>query len=372
MATLDQSNTRQFMRLRETFSSAFPWNHHDLTREGCRLWARTKRQPPIYLDAHHWRPLRDGKPVPREMAEAFSEYISWLHILPANDCRLSVIAVACEPLGKTKTDVANRPRLTYVAGWKYVYNFIVNCPFGIDERARCENETDLLLAARVIFEGFAWHDKRILGKSAIPYAESVMKRTVDEYAQALLLFWQVNEHAVLFATQRRGGTVERVGACVCVAVTEEFYRRFRSGKADESRIAPGDLAPQSQYVLVDAYVENVAIDLKQNKVARSLSQTRSSLYQLASLFLPVQHEAWQPHIVTFAGSTENAKRLRAYGFSPTGAKLPETGKDIMEFAPPQPEKHGVGYLKALAEYLPMKSLIQIFQAYIETQRLPVE
>ncbi|AGA31689.1 hypothetical protein [Singulisphaera acidiphila] len=367
MTNVRASGPRQFMRLRDSFRTAFPWNHHDLTRDGFRQWARKKRQPPINVDAHHWKPLREGEAVPREMVEAFSEYAALMLLVPAGECRLSVIAETCDPPEKKKTASGGRPRVAYASGWKYLYSFWADS-FAIDESARCNDESDLLVAARYVFECVGWHDKRLSGNSAIAYAEGVMKRTLEEYAQALLLFWQTNEHAVLFATQKRGGTVERIGVSVCVAVTEDFYRRFRAGEAMESQIEPGDLVPQSQFVLIQAYAENVAIDLKQNKVARSLAQSRNALYQLASLFLPVQYDAWQPHMVTFAGSTENGKRQHAYGFSPTGAKLAETGKIIVEFAPPTPDKQGVGYVKALAEYLPMKSLIQIFQAYIESQR----
>lgn len=371
MATPNPSPTRKFMRLRESFCTTFPWNHQNLARDGFRKWAREKYESPININAHHWRPMRDGKPVPREMVEAFSVYISEQHILPNNQCLLSVIAETCGPPATADAEAPRRPRMVEMLGWSKLYTQMM-ASFNIADLARCENEADLMLAAQVVMECVGWHEKRLSGGPAIAYAESEMKRTLEEYAEALRMCWKANEHAVVFATQKRGGAVERIGVSVCTAVTEDFYRRFRSGQAVESRLDAVDVVPQSQYVMINAYAENVAIDLKQNKVARTLSQSRTSLYQLASLFLPVQHDAWQPHIVSFAGTAESDKRLRTYGFSPTGATLPDVGKAIMEFAPPDRSKPGMSYLKALAEYLPMKALIQIFQAYIETQRVLLE
>jgi hypothetical protein len=367
MPTSNQSAKQPFLSLREAFRTTFPWNHQRLTRDGFRQWARAKRIPPININAHHWRPMRDGKPVPRPMIEAFSEFIALHQILPPNDCRLSVIAEQGDAPAASKASSGGRQRPYYALTYRELY-FQLCQVLAVDDHARCEDESDLWQAARMIVECVGWHEKRLSGKNAIAYGEGLMRRSLDDYAQELLGYWQANEHAVMFATLRQGNEAERIGVSVSMPVTEAFYRRMRSGEADESRIASDDLAPQSQYVLALAFAENVAIDLKRNKVTRSLVQTRTAMYQLSSLFLPVQHEAWQPHILTFAGTGENGKRMRAYGFSPTGARLPSSGREIVEFAPPDKEKHGLAYCKALAEYLPMRSLIQVFQAYIESQR----
>lgn len=367
MPTPSQPAKQPYMCLREAFRATFPWNHQRLTRDGFRQWARTRRTPPINVNAHVWRPMRDGKPVPRAMVEAFSEYIALQLILPPSDCKLSAIAEAADAPAAGRSVESHRQRPSYAISYRELY-FRLCHVLGIDDPARCEDESDLYLAARMIVECVGWHEKRLSGKSAIAYGEKVMKRPLDDYAQELLTYWQANEHAVMFATLRQGDSVERIGACVCIPVTEGFYRRLRVGEADEARIAPDDLMPQSQYVLAQAFAENVAIDLKRNKVARSLAQVRGAMYQLSTLFLPVQHEAWQPHIVALAGTAENGKRMHAYGFSPTGAITPLSGRPVVEFAPPDKETHGLAYCKALAEYLPMRSLIQVFQAYIESQR----
>lgn len=363
MAMQGEPASREWMCLRQSFRETFPWNHQDLTRDGFRKWARTKREPAINVTAQHWRPMKVGEPVPRDMVEAFSEYVALHHMLPVNDCRLSVIADACGPPGEGKASEE---------GWKSLFTTFSRA-FAIDDASYCRNEDDLMFAARMVMECLPVHEGLTLsGREAIAYSEGVMKRSLEEYARTLLTFWQANEHSVLFATLRRGDTVERTGVMVVVPITEDFKRRFYAGEADEATITAADLAPRSNYVLGCAVAENRAIDQRRDKMRRNWTHSRTNIYQLASLFLPVHHDAWQPHIVTFLGSSENARRLRSYNFLPVGVKTNLTGRDVVEFAPPPKEKLGMAYPIALAEYLAMRSLIQIYQAYIEAQRPHLE
>jgi hypothetical protein len=71
-----QTDNRGYIRLRAEFLSSFEWKRHRLTREEFREWARNRRNPPIHVGRHKWRPMRDGKAVPRPMVDSFSEYIS--------------------------------------------------------------------------------------------------------------------------------------------------------------------------------------------------------------------------------------------------------------------------------------------------------
>jgi hypothetical protein len=373
MGTLLQPGQRQYMRLRKVFLDAFPWNHKKLTREGFRRWARTLRTPPINFPIQQWRPLHEGEPVPIDRVAVFCEYIGDIvGIWPKHECLLSKIAVDCGPPDRSLVKSRLRKIDAWTSGWQKLLVQVLD-KYPLDDLAYCADESDLALASRMIFECLGWHDKRLTGKSAVAYAVEVMHRTPEAYADTLALFWKTNEHAVLFATERQGDLTRRISVNVCVPVTEDFYWRFHRGEACESRITSDDLLPQSRYVFFTAVAENCSIDLKRNKIGRSLAHSRSSLYQLAALLMPVQQEDCSPHIITFAGSKENAKRLRAYNFEPTGAKTVSNGHDIMTFARPDRSKlTPFAYLHAMGEYLPMKAMIQLYQIYIDSQNFSYE
>ena len=59
-----QAERHGYMRLQEEFLGSFPWKRELLSRDEFREWARNKRNPPIHIGMHKWRPMRDGKPVP--------------------------------------------------------------------------------------------------------------------------------------------------------------------------------------------------------------------------------------------------------------------------------------------------------------------
>jgi hypothetical protein len=365
MPTTNRPTSRQFLSLRPEFLATFPWGR--ITRDGFRLWARTERKPVLNVGVHKWRPMREGEPVAREIIEAFSEYVGDAkHILPAEACAVSKIARPAEAIS-SPPDSDRSHRFTLTSSWKYIYTQMLGC-LHVDDESYCTNEQDLAAVADMVFSCLAWHDnKNLSGSAALAYAESVLKRTPDEFAQTLLTYWKANEHAVLFAVMRRGGKALRVGACVNAPVTETFYQRFRVGEAEEAHISAADVVPRSPFVFAHAVAESRDFDPRKDKAKRSLIITRTILYQLASVFELVDQQEPPPRIVSLAGSKENIKRLRGYNFVATGAKTGLTGKDIVEFAPPLLTTTGTGYALALAEYLAMKSLIQVFQANIKAR-----
>src|SRR3954469_14819801 len=95
MAIGSQAEKAGYLRLREEFLNSFQWKRDRLTRDEFREWARSRRNPPIHIGMHKWRPMRDGEPVPGAMIEAFSEYIS--DVLHLGRYPVSAIAEACEP-----------------------------------------------------------------------------------------------------------------------------------------------------------------------------------------------------------------------------------------------------------------------------------
>lgn len=360
------SATRMFMCLRESFCSTFPWNHQRLKRDAFIEWARTRRKPPIRTSVHDWRPMRDGKPVRREIIEAFSEYIGERQILPEKDCRLAAIADRCDPQVEAKPSPRQRQYPAWALGWTGLYAHMASS-FAIDDEAYCANEADLRQAAYLAAECIARHDGlNVSGAAAIEASERIMGRTFETWVEQMLYFWQANEASVMFGTMRRGGKAERIAVNIMFPITEDFQRRLFAGEADDATITPADLAPRSQYLWVHTVVENRAIDVRRDKAARSFAHWRTALYQAGCLLLPVR-DATQPHLIAVLGTKEGGRRAQSFGFAPVGVRTPVSKKELVEFAPPSRDKFGIRYPLALAEYLAMKSMIQIYQAYIETQ-----
>jgi hypothetical protein len=363
-----RNKKRRFMCLRKEFREAFPWNAVELKRDGFRRWARSERIPPINVPAQHWRPMREGEPVPAATIEAFSEYIGKVKsIVSTEDSMPSRIAEDCEPPDAPKG--RDRQKDAWGLGWKELYVQLSDA-FKLDDEAHCADEDDLALAAAMIFECEGWrHDKRLAGRQAVAYAQDLIGCSADEYAQALLLYWKANEHAVLFPTQRRGGSVQRIGVNVSVPVSEEFYTRFRQGLEGEVISTPGHILPRSRFVFIAAMADDINIDLKRVKAARSMAHFRNILYQIAAVSEPVEKPDSALHLISYLGSKEIGKRSNTYGFTRLNSRMPPTGDVIIEFSPPVKEELSrLAYAAALGNYLPMKGLIQVYQAFIDAER----
>jgi hypothetical protein len=178
-----RNKERRFMCLREEFRAAFPWNLVELKRDGFRRWARSERIPPINVPAQHWRPMRDGEPVPAATLEAFSEYIGEVKsITGVRDCTLSRIAMHYEPphLAEKGKD---RQKDAWGLGWKALYVHISDA-FKLDDESYCADVDDLVLAASVIYECEGWRHKRLAGRQAIAYTQDLVGCSLDGYARS--------------------------------------------------------------------------------------------------------------------------------------------------------------------------------------------
>jgi hypothetical protein len=209
-------------------------------------------------------------------------------------------------------------------------------------------------------------DKSLSGKAAIAAAERIMNRTLDEYSQSLLTFWKANANTVLFAIQKEG-PLSRVGVSVVVPLTKEFYRRFRGGRAEDADITRDDIPTKSTFILIDAAVDHHDVDTRLAKSKRSMSQVRTVMYQLASLSPPLHTKDANPHVISFVGTPESRLRFKAYNFTEVGAKTRLSGKDVVEFAPPDKKVLGLRYTLAYANYLFMKATLLIYQASVGAQ-----
>jgi hypothetical protein len=281
MSKGSQTDTRGYMRLRAEFLSGFEWKRDRLTRDEFREWARNRRNPPIHVGLHKWRPMRDGKPVPRAMVDAFSEYIS--DVLHLGRYPVSAIASQCDPEQTPDGHTTAREPYIWDLGWTNLFAYIAK-NFSVPEEAYCQNEADIDVAAKMVLQWVGEQtDKAVSGRQAIALAEQVMRRTCDEYAEFLLMLWKVNEHAVLFATHHDSHSLVRAGVTAMAPLTKQFYLRFRQGKAEDSDITTKDVVKTSKFVLHDAAVEDREVDVRRAKASRSMSLGRTVLYQFASL-----------------------------------------------------------------------------------------
>jgi hypothetical protein len=357
-----------YLRLREEFLARFQWK--PLTRDEFREWARTRKDPPIHIGMHKWRPMRDGKPVPRTMVEAFSEYIS--DVLRLGRYPVSAIAVPSEPEATPEGAARTREPYAWEMGWTSLFAYMAKS-FSVPEEAYCRHEADIEQAATMVFQWVGKHtDRAASGPAALALAEQVMHRTRDEYAQLLLRFWKANEHAVLFATQREGDSLVRIGLTAMAPLTEGFYQRFRRGEAEDLDIGPDDLARSSKFILHDAGVDNLEINMRSAKGRRSMALARATIYQLAALWPPLHKGNVNPRVISFAGTPESEKRLRKFSYKETGAKTRLTRRTVLEIAPPRLRSSGSEYPGDLGHYLAMKAIGLLYQAAISGQQRQLE
>ena len=370
MSRQELAEQHTHMRLRAEFLESFQWKHNRLTRDGFREWARNERRPPIHAAIHRWSPMRLGKPVPRAMVEAFSEYIS--DVLHLGRFPISDIASFCDHEPPSQSDSPSREPNPWILGFSDLFAYLAK-NFSVPEDAYCQNEDDIHLAATMVVRWVGEQtDKTASGDATIAIGERAMQRTLDDYAQLLLKLWKANEHAVLFATQRDDHSIGRVGVAAMAPVTEDFYQRFRKGGAEDSDLGPGDLRRISRFILFDAASENRGADMRRAKSGRSMALARTTLYQLAALTPPLDKGNTKPRVITFAGTPESEKRLRAFHYRETGAKTRLTGKAVMEFAPPSLRTSGLEYPRDLAHYLAMKAIGLMYQAGINGQQQQLE
>ena len=357
----------EYLRLTPEFLGRFDWKGSPLTRDGFRHWARTRRDVPLHISVHHWRPLHGGEPVPRPVVEAFSEYLS--DVLRLGRFPLKDIAETAPANPPEKRDRPGRVPNAWRVGWSGLFAHVIQ-GFAVPDEAYCRDEADVRLAAAMVMHNLGRIEASATSKAlAIAFAEQFMKRTLDEYARMLLILWQANENTVLFTTlHHKDGSCDRVGVSVVAPLTEAFYRRFRGGEAEAFDVTADDVPGSSLFQLIDAVSDNPEFDVRRDKANRSMDQARTVLFQFASLARPLYRGTRNPRIITQAGDGESYKRLQSYHYQEVGSLTRLTGKRVMEFAPPNLRRQGSHYPLALAQYLAMKSMLLIYQASIEAQR----
>ena len=247
------------------------------------------------------------------MIEAFSEYIS--DVLHLGRYPVSAIASPCEPESTPESDTSTREPYAWDLGWANLFAFITK-NFSVVEEAYCQNEADIELAATWVLQCLAkYMEKTLSGDDAIAFAERVMQRTRDEYAQLLLMLWKANEHAVLFATQRQGESLGRIGLSVMAPVTEEFYGRFRRGEAEDSDITQADLLRVTKCVLHDAIAENWE-GRRRVKAGWSMALMRTAHLPMRGVVAAVAQGEYEPphhHVWRNAGNPQSDAGVQLQG-----------------------------------------------------------
>ncbi len=362
-----------FMRLRsEIVAKLAKGGDWDRTAAGSRTefedWARNRRNPPVRFREHNWTPLKHGLPVPRQLVEAFSEFIST--DLKIGRYPVSCIAESSDPPNK---EHAKPPRISLLkkpwrVGWLILLAALKEDPT-LPEEAYCRGEEDVRDAAKMVMLSVAGRaDSKLSGRTAMALAERIMERTLDEYAALLFKLWKASEDTVIF-TMDRG---ERLGVTVAAPVTEGFHRRFRSGQAEDMDITEADVVSRSKFVLHAAAAENRNLDVRKAKGERAGLLARTVLHQFAATFVPLDpfNDFFTAlHLISFAGNEESRARLESYHYKKVGAKTPVTGKEIMEFRSPTRDVPDDEYMKGWPPYLAMFAVLMIFQHAMSEQQI---
>lgn len=355
------SKPDSYMRLSDAFLKRFDWKATHVTRERFLNWARTDHVPPIGIGDRQYEPLKKGQPVSASIVKAFSAFLT-IH-LGKVEHTVSSIAEACGAPGKNNVDL--RPTS---GGWTEMYAKHFGRRLEVPDEAFCADEADITLACVMIYKSISVQDGlKLSDGKALEYAEGITKRSLDQYAQTIFEFWKANLHSVMFSVLQRKDEAVRTGVTVVVPVKEEFYRSFKAGNELEVDIPASRLLHESEFLLGHAMAENRDIDVRRDKGSKIIAHSKANFYQLASLCPPFQ-SSLEPHLVTFAGTKENAKRLRLFGFRETGTNTPGAGKTIVEFAPPVWGERGADYPVASVEYWSINGVINMFQNHIALAR----
>lgn len=348
----------EFMELKPDFIRGFDWERRDkstkrklVVRDHFCKWASGERDPRLYITPHDWRPLRDGNPVPREMVEAFSEYIS--DHLKIGKFPLSAIAALSQRKGP-------------MDGWSRLVDLLTD-RFSITGKTFCRNEGDIRFAGATVLQWVGSQtDPTLAGADAIALGERVMQRSLGDYIAMLRMLYEKNRNSIIFATQGAGSSSVRTGVAISAPITEDFYRKFRGGDAEDSDMVAGDILPTSGHVLLDAAAIGPGLDRRRAKIGLSISLAQAVVVQLAYLLPRLQDGMTDPCVIAASGTDANRKWLRVFKYYNTGSRTRLSGNAVMEYAPPDAGMTGLERFQYLAQYRSMKLTILTCQDYIHS------
>ncbi|MEO9592420.1 helix-turn-helix domain-containing protein [Rhodopirellula bahusiensis] len=209
--------------------------------------------------------------------------------------------------------------------WSIVDRFRSNRP--IDQGSMCRNESEVAEIVRQMRENFSVHIQKWGSSQSQQEAlqrDKAINQVYVRYEQRYIELWRQNPGCIRL--DRINETI--CGASIVLPLTTESFQAFRNGELGWLDISAGDLADQSQYLLLDSVTEFT------NQCRRPWYQVTKSLSSIT--FAQVASLAESPNqsdfeMVSFSASPLNERRLATIGFIPEPTTEPEFNYPIYWF-----------------------------------------
>lgn len=199
-----------------------------------------------------------------------------------------------------------------------------------DSIARPTSHVRLIRAEHEVREAMGWlwvEAGRQLTSLKLPQFQALAAQearvgvSLQEYQERAVAWWKTNPWTVVYAIREKKIT----GVCIALPVTEEFYKRARSGECATFDCQQGDLEVSSPFIIVEGVVPEIDMRTKTGGLGESLvmaavcQQARLSDVQHICLDKPLR-------LLSFTATPVGKRRLRKFGYKPLGTYFP--GKDI--------------------------------------------
>ena len=163
-------------------------------------------------------------------------------------------------------------------------------------------------------------------ENAQAHAESHMGVSTEAYTAFLRSISERHPPCVRVAL----GARKPLGVTVVLPLKPDAYARVRDGEVASYECGPDDITLPSQHILIEAVAERLGPVCKE-PTAPTKRLLFTLLLQLAHF---TRYHEQQPdtmiHVLSFAGTSESAERLRSQGFEPTKHSMPRSGVAILE------------------------------------------
>jgi hypothetical protein len=159
-------------------------------------------------------------------------------------------------------------------------------------------------------------------ENAVTIAEEYMKIPLKEYQDRAVQWWLFHPWTVVLARGKDGPT----GISIMLPLTQSAYRSTLDGERMTYDNAPADMAVPSELLLVECVIER-PVDLHGENLeesTRSLIQCAVAQSAVLSRFAEIPRDRGL-NLLSFAASPTAVRRLKGFGYQPTGKKMRATG-----------------------------------------------
>jgi hypothetical protein len=197
----------------------------------------------------------------------------------------------------------------------------------------CESQEEVDAAVEWLYvaagRGVSPKPETISPADAIAIATANLKSTLGDYQSQARIWWSFNSWTVSLSM----GVKRPTGMVIILPLKEKAYKALLDGKHKSYEVTSGDLEVPSPFLLLEAVAERPhdagAEALPIAKLSKSLYMTLLAQIGVFSYQVsPRRVDAIR--ILSFAGTPTNKKRLKSFGFRPTGRYMPDTDQEYFE------------------------------------------